>query len=172
VRPQEPAGTIDPPYDVVAGYIARNAAVRYVKHSHRGLPLSQNAGMRAACRKYLTLFDSDDEYRSSHLELRVRYLEDHPEIDLIHGWLHIAGNPYVKDRTDLSRMVHLNECAVGGTLFGKRQTFLDLDGFRVTEYAHDADFFERAQERFRVVRVEYPTYVYYRDTPGSITNTI
>jgi glycosyltransferase involved in cell wall biosynthesis len=165
-------GSSDKTPGVVAGYIARNTATRYVRHSHRGLPLSQNVGIQAACGKYVTFLDSDDEYRRDHLALRVQYMEDHPEVDLIHGGLDIVGNPFVKDRNDLSREIHLDQCIVGGTFFGKRRAFLELGGFRTAGYAHDADFFARAYDRLRTARVDYPTYVYYRDTPGSITNTI
>jgi hypothetical protein len=93
-------------------------------------------------------------------------------VDMIYGGVEIIGHPFVKDKNDLSKEIHLSECVIGGTFFGKREIFFHLNGFRDLFYSDDSDFFERAEKQFNIVKVDWPTYVYYRDTPDSICSTI
>jgi hypothetical protein len=98
--------------------------------------------------------------------------EKDKSIDFIHGGVEVIGHPYVKDKNDLNREIHISECAVGGTFFGKRNVFFELGGFKDLTYSDDSDFLERAEEKFNVLKVDYPTYIYYRDTPDSICTNI
>ena len=47
-----------------------------------------------------------------------------------------------------------------------------MNGFKNIEYSEDSDFFERAKNKFKIKKVDHPTYIYYRDTPDSICNNI
>ena len=115
---------------------------------------------------------SDDEYNSNHLQLRINYLQNNTGIDLLYGGIKIIGNPYVKDKNDLSKMMHLSECIIGWTFFGKRDMFIKLNGFADIKYSEDSEFIERAKIPFNIKKVDFPTYIYYRDTEDSICNTI
>lgn len=165
-------GSDDNTFHLVNSYINHHENIRYMKHGNRKLPISLNVGLSAACGKYVTFLGSDDEYKPGHIQLRLEYMEENPVVDLIHGGVEVVGDPYVKDKHDLTKKVHLSECKVGGTFFGKREVFLSLGGFSDIEYSEDSDFFERAEKEYDIAKVDYPTYIYYRDTPGSITNTI
>jgi glycosyltransferase involved in cell wall biosynthesis len=146
--------------------------IRYIRHSNRKLPLSLNTGLLCSSGKYITFLGSDDTYKPEHLQLRLDVMESNPDIDMIHGGLEIIGNPYVKDRDDLSKEIHLSECAVGGTFFGYREVFLRLKGFNDLRYSEDSEFFDRVKANFLVRKIDFPTYVYNRNTPDSITNNI
>ena len=39
-------------------------------------------------------------------------------------------------------------------------------------YAADADFFEQAEAKFRVEKVDLRSYIYYRNMPNSISATV
>ncbi len=93
-----------------------------------------------------------------------------PQMDLIHGGAVILGDPFVVDKYDATKKIHLQDCPIGGTFFGKRKVFLELNGFNPVAYSEDSEFFERAQQRFAVGRVDFPTYRYDRTTVDSITN--
>lgn len=165
-------GSNDNTFQLVNDLINQNYRIRYVKHRNIKLPLSSNTGIQISSGKYLTFLGSDDEYKNNHLELRVNYMKSHPNLDLIYGGLEIIGNPYVKDKNDLSKMIHLDACVVGGTFFGKRNVFIELNGFKNILYSEDSEFFERAKEKFKIVKVDFPSYIYYRDADDSICNNI
>lgn len=165
-------GSTDKTFDVINSYLQKQENIRYIKHSNRRPPLSQNVGIISSVGKYISFLGSDDEYKPTYLEERINFLQAHSDVDLIHGGVEIIGHPFVKDKNDLSKEIHLSECVIGGTFFGKRKVFLELDGFRNLKYSDDSDFFERAIQKFKIEKVDFPTYVYYRDTPDSICSTI
>jgi len=97
-------------------------------------------------------------------------LNNHPQVDMVLGGVDIIGNKYVRDKNNPLKLIHLSECSVGATFFGKRNVFLMLNGFRNLDYSEDSDFLERAEKCFHVEKVGFNTYKYYRDAPDSITN--
>jgi hypothetical protein len=101
----------------------------------------------------------------------MKLLSGNPGIDLIHGGIEIVGSPFVKDKNDLSRLIPISECIVGCTFIGKKEVFNELEGFRNLKYSDDSDFYERASGKYKIMKVDYPTYIYYRDTPDSICST-
>ena len=115
--------------------------------------------------------DSDDEYEGSHLLSRVEYLNNHPEVDLLYGGVNIVGNPYVRDRNNPQNFIHLSDCYIGGTFFGKRNVFSELGGFRNLEYSEDSDLLIRAKQKFMVEKFDLPTYIYHRELSDSLTNS-
>ncbi len=165
-------GSTDNSANLLDNFIMKYENIRYLKHSNRKTPLSTNSGILASVGTYITFLGSDDEYKIDHLKLRIDFMSNNPDIDLIHGGVEIIGPPYVKDKNDLTRLIHLSECIIGGTFFGKRKVFFELGGFRNLNYSDDSDFFERAYKKYKIAKVDFPTYIYYLDTPDSICSTI
>lgn len=165
-------GGSDDTYSFIGSLLKTYDRIRYVKHKNRGLPLSRNTGILCSSGAYITFLDSDDEYKPDHLEKRFEYMLNNPDTDIIHGGIEVVGDPYVKDKNDLSKLIHINECAVGGTFFGKRKVFEELNGFANINYSEDSEFLERVSRLFQVQKVSFPTYIYYRNTPDSICNSI
>jgi hypothetical protein len=77
---------------------------------------------------------------------------------------------YVPDKNDQTKLIHLDEVILFGTLFGRRKVFTSLD-FR-SGFAADAHFYEQATQLFRVKKLDLRTYVYHRNIPNSICATI
>ncbi|HMS63944.1 MAG TPA: glycosyltransferase family 2 protein [Ignavibacteria bacterium] len=151
-----------------------NPDIKYIRHSNRGHPLSLNTGIKNSSGKFITFLDSDDEYLPEHLNQRVNYFNENPETDLLYSPALLIGNEndfLVPDANDNSKLIHLNDCVIGGTLFGKRKVFEELEGFR-NIYSHDFDFINRlnASGNFRAVKFNSLTYKYYRDNPESVIN--
>lgn len=165
-------GSDDTTFKLISSYQDKFENIRYMRHSNRKPPLSLNVGIMASVGKYITFLSSDDEIKVDHLKLRSEILEDDLSIDLLHGGVEIVGDPFVKDKNDLSKQIHISECTVGCTLFGKREVFLELGGFKNITYSDDSEFHERAKQKYNCREVSFPTYIYYRDTPDSICSTI
>ncbi len=166
-------GSIDETDSLIKNVFLLNEKIRYFKRPHKGLAASRNFGIKNSVGKFITFLDSDDEFKREHLELRLEYFEYNPEIDLIHGGVELCGSEethYVKDKNDLTKLIHLNECVIGATLFGKRRVFEVLNGFNDV-YSEDSDFIERAIEQFNIRKVDFPTYIYNTDSPDGICNT-
>ncbi len=165
-------GSTDKTFELINSYIKNFENIRYIKHSNRRPPLSQNIGVLASAGEFVSFLGSDDEYKPTYLEERVNFIRSKSDLDMIHGGVEIIGHPFVKDKNDLSKEIHLSECVIVGTFFGKRNFFIELNGFADLKYSDDSDFFERAVKKYKVEKVSFPTYVYYRDTPDSICSTI
>lgn len=165
-------GSSDDSYKYVFELQNEYPNIKYIRHSNRKLPITMNSGIRLAAGKYVTFLGSDDEYKSDHLQLRVEYMENHPEIELIHGGVDIIGTPYVKDKEDRSKWIHLDQCVIGGTFFGVKRLFHHFNGFNDVYYSEDSDFFDRISGKAKIAKVNYPTYIYHRETEDSIATNI
>jgi len=130
---------------------------------------TRNRGLREASGDLITVLDSDDAYAVDHLTLRVRYMIDHPEVDFIYGGYRAIGNDAqmrVPDIEDPSIMIPLDECIIGGTFFTRRGVIERAGGWD-SGYGEDARLFSRIRASFVVRKVDYPTYLYHRDTIDS-----
>ncbi len=165
-------GSNDNTKDVVDIYLTKHSNIKYYYHSNVGVAKSVNVGIRKSVGEFITFLGSDDEYLPDHLSLRMNYFNSNKSIELIHTTAKIIGSKFVKDKNDLSKKIHLNDCILGGTLFGKRKIFEMLNGFSDVSYSPESDFIERAEENFFIMKLNIPTYIYYRNTPGSICNSV
>ena len=165
-------GSEDNTYEYVNKLISNDKRIKCVKQQNMKLPIALNNGIALSFGKYVTFLGSDDEYLPEHLELRVKILEENPDVDFLHGGVKIIGNPYVPDKNDITKKIHLDKCVIGGTFFAKREVFIKLNGFRNIFYSEDSEFFERAEKIFTIRKVGFKTYVYHRDTENGICNDI
>ena len=141
--------------------------ISYIRHSNRGQSESINRGVLYSLGEYITIIDSDDEYKSNHLSSCLSEING---LDLICSTSEtIVDNDndyYVPDKNDLSKLIHLDDVTLFGTLFGRKKVFTSID-FK-TGFAADSDFYERATELFNVKKLDLRTYIYYRNIPNSI----
>jgi glycosyltransferase involved in cell wall biosynthesis len=141
--------------------------ISYIRHSNRGQSESINRGVLYSLGEYITMIDSDDEYKYNHLSSCLMEIND---LDLICSTSEtIVDNDndyYVPDKNDLSKLIHLDEATLFGTLFGRKKVFTSIE-FK-TRFAADADFYERATKLFSVEKLDLRTYIYHRNIPNSI----
>jgi glycosyltransferase involved in cell wall biosynthesis len=145
--------------------------ITYIRHHNRGQSESINRGVLISVGEYITIIDSDDEYKPNHLSSCLREVND---LDLLCSTtetiVDTIDDYYVPDKDDLTKLIHLDETILFGTLFGRRHVFTSLR-FR-SGFAADADFFAKAKKQFQVKKVDLRTYVYHRNIPNSICYTI
>lgn len=163
-------GSTDNLENDIAELVNSDSKLIYIKHSNKGTVLSLNTGIKLSSGKYITFLDSDDLYETTHIEKRIKYSETHKDVDIIHSSARIIGdekNMFVPDARNTNKLIHLSKCIIGGTIFGKRSAFVSLGGFREI-YAYDYDFIQRAKTKFKVVKLNLPTYIYMRDSADSV----
>jgi len=162
-------GSMDETFHTVKKYADMYHNIKYVYHSNKGTGLSRNAGILAASGMFITFLDSDDEYHPDHLTIRKTIFEEYSNLDLLHGGVDIIGNPFVTDKDDYSKQIHLSECVIGGTFVIPRYKLHQIGGFSNLRYADDADFYQKAIDAsWNIAKIDYPTYIYHRDTPDSL----
>ena len=138
----------------------------YIRHSNRGQAQSINRGVLISVGEFITILDSDDEYKPFHLSSCLQEMEN---VDLICSTAETVVNSsddyYVPDKNDLSKPIHLDDAVLFGTLFGHQKVFksIDFEG----GFAADSAFYERAQIQFRAKKVFQKSYIYYRNNPNS-----
>ncbi|MFZ9144430.1 MAG: glycosyltransferase family 2 protein [Aquirufa sp.] len=138
----------------------------YIRHSNRGQAESINRGVLISTGEFITILDSDDEYKVHHLSSCLQEME---HVDLICSTAETVVDSvedyFVPDKNDLSKPIHLDDAILFGTLFGHQKVFKSID-FK-GGFAADSAFFERAETLFKTKKVYKRSYIYYRNNPNS-----
>jgi glycosyltransferase involved in cell wall biosynthesis len=163
-------GSTDNTKEGILSFLFRFHNIGYVFHQqNRGSGYSKNEGLKQSSGEYVTFLDSDDEYLPEHLSIRKKILIENPDIDLFHGGVKIIGNPYVPDIENPGKLIHIDNCIIGGTLFIKREQSLEIGGFPDMRFGEDYEFYQRAlKNKFKIMKTEEQTYVYHRDGEDSL----
>lgn len=158
-------GSADHTADVVRPFLA-DRRLQYLRTSNRGQPQALNLGLRQAAAEVVGFLDSDDELKPDHLSRLSRELSA-GSYDFLLGRFELIvpdgePEPQVTDFYNRDRKIPVRdiEC-ITGVLFGRREAFLAVGGFRDTMFS-DTDLFQRLREAgYRWKHVESPTYRYY-----------
>lgn len=145
--------------------------ITYLKHANCGQSESINRGILLSRGEYITVIDADDEYKHNHLTACINEIKG---LDLIASTTETIVSDeddyFVPDRHDFSKLIHIDNCILFATLFGKREVFTNLK-FQ-NGYSADSYFFDQASETYSVRKVDLKTYIYYRNLPNSICNRL
>ncbi len=140
--------------------------ITYLRHTNSSQSKSINRGVLIANSEFITVIDADDEYKVNHLE---RCLAEIKSLDLIASTTETIvdtdSDYYVPDRFDRNEVIHVDDCILFATLFGKKEVFSSLLFHNM--YGADAHFYERASKQFAVAKLDLRTYIYYRNIPNS-----
>jgi glycosyltransferase involved in cell wall biosynthesis len=148
-------------------YVIENEnKISYLRHTNCGQSESINRGILNSTGAYVTILDADDEYKPNHLSSCLKAIGS---LDLIASTTETIVDSlddfYVSDKYDHSKLVHIDDCILFATLFGKKEVFMNLKFQK--KYAADAQFYESASKKYAVKKVDLRTYIYYRNMPDS-----
>lgn len=137
-----------------------------MRHTNRGQSESINRGILNSTGEYITILDADDQYKPNHLSSCLKAISSS---DLIASTTETivdsSDDFYVSDKYDHNQLVHIDDCILFATLFGRKEVFMNLKFQK--KYAADAEFYEAASKKYAVKKVDLRTYVYYRNIPNS-----
>jgi glycosyltransferase involved in cell wall biosynthesis len=142
--------------------------ITYLRHKNCSQSESINRAILLTNSEYITVIDADDEYKKNHLELCLSEINS---LDLIASTTETIVNTesdyYVPDRYNQNEVIHVDDCILFATLFGKKEVFENLNFLNM--YGADAHFYERAEKIYFVDKLDLRTYIYYRNNPNSIS---
>ncbi|MGN6531882.1 MAG: glycosyltransferase family 2 protein [Ginsengibacter sp.] len=166
-------GSTDDTKNRVLPFLKQGKNIQFIRQKSSGATFSKNKGIFLSSGKFTTFLDSDDEYTPQHLSIRKKILEQNAKIDFLYGGVKISGNPYVPDKNNYRKLVHLSECVIGGSFFIRRELALAMNGFIEMPLGSDADLFERIIASKAIIKkVTQESYIYHRETLNSITNNL
>ena len=168
-------GSTDNVKELISVYLNKHKNFKYFRYSNQGVALSRNKGISLSQGIYVTFIDSDDEYKKTHLEKMICFMENNPDLDFIHQLPDIIGNKkdyWLVSSMDTNKLIHVNDCVYGATFFAKKRVFTELNGFRKMVYGEDSDFYNRlsSQNKFKIKKLDERTYIYHRNVEDSICN--
>lgn len=142
--------------------------ISYFRHKNRGQSYSINRGIRLCNSPFISIIDADDEYKPNHLSTCLKAMNSHDLIathtDTI---VNVFEDHYVPDKHNINENIHVDDCILFATLFGKTEVF--NKNFFENKYAADSEFFEQASKNYKVTKLPTRTYIYYRNHVNSIT---
>ncbi len=162
-------GSSNDSHKLILEYAIENESkITYLRHKNCSQSESINRGIVLTNSEYITVIDSDDEYKPNHLELCISEIKS---LDLIASTTETIVNDesdyFVPDRFNNNKMVHVDDCILFATLFGKKEVFTNLNFLNM--YGADAHFYECAEKLYFVEKLDLRTYIYYRNNPNSIS---
>ena len=149
-------GSTDATQRLLKPYMGR---IHYVYQENQGAYLARNTGIRRAKGEFIAFLDADDIWVQEKLERQNQYLQAHPEIGMVHGyldtmnaegallpnasaagrrhWERINQRPMTYENILLDAAFHFDTCVI-------RKKVLDAIGeFRCIPVCEDFDFLLR-----------------------------
>lgn len=157
-------GSDDDTASFVKSFFLINKKIRYFRRAYNGEVFAKNFGIKNAVGNYITFLNPKDEILPEHIELRLNYLEENHDIDLITGTidLHKLKQQYSDYHQRVEKSINKESILSSLVLFGRRKVFEVLGGFNDIDY-FETDFVIRALDIFKVAKVEFPTYIIHLD---------
>lgn len=142
--------------------------VSYLRHKNRGQSYSINRGIQLSNSEFIGIIDADDEYKPNHLSTCLAAMSSYDLIathtDTV---VNVFEDYYVPDKYNNSENIHVDDCILFATLFGKTEVFKKNVFENI--YAADSQFYEQASISYNVAKLDSRTYIYYRDNLNTIT---
>lgn len=164
-------GSTDSTLNLTQPFTQKDPRILCIRQKNQGLAHTRNQGMKRARGKYITFLDSDDTFHPSHLEARFKVLTLNPGLEFLHGGVKITGNPYVPDKNNPKKNLHLlnDNLPIGGTFFIQKQSAMKLGGFPKVKYSEDSEYFRKVlRAKIKMKKVSQKTYLYNRTSTDSI----
>jgi glycosyltransferase involved in cell wall biosynthesis len=77
-------GSTDDTADVLKPLIEQDL-IHYIYQQKQGVSAARNRGIAEASGRYIAFLDSDDLFEPTKLDIQVKYLQDYPEVGLVHS---------------------------------------------------------------------------------------
>ena len=129
---------------IIKEYARQDKRIKYYKNDkNMGITPSRNKLLEMSHGEYLAIFDHDDISVPTRLEEEVVYLDAHPNVGVVSGWLKYFdkdNNIWKSPETDTEiRIMLCDNCYVAHTAAMIRKSVLDNNGIKYEEYYTPAE---------------------------------
>jgi glycosyltransferase involved in cell wall biosynthesis len=129
-----------------------------------GQTRATNHGIRMATGEYLTYLDADDVYVPSKLEVQVKYLDEHLEVDAVYGdryYVTPKGTSIIRSRP-IDKFLLLQRCYVPRPTVMHRRSCLEMVGWFDDKIngSEDWDMWVRMSECCNMAYINQPFFEY------------
>lgn len=80
-------GSTDATSQIIASF--EDKRILLIEQENAGVSAARNRGLSEVKGKYITFLDADDVLPPQSLKARVEYLESHPDVDLVDGYINV-----------------------------------------------------------------------------------
>jgi len=167
-------GSTDNSLDLVNQYIKANKKmpIIIVDKPNGGVSSARNTGMKAAAGEWIALLDSDDNWLSEKIEIQMKTIQEHPEIDFLGGdiddkglmilWKRIEGLYKANVKDICLKMFPQTSVAIF-----KRSIFEKIGGYDENQsYAEDGNYFLKICSHFEYYHLPVQMVYYGGGKPG------
>jgi len=157
-------GSTDKTKEVVNSFWSDKIKYIYQENSG-GAARPKNTGIKVATGEYIAILDDDDEWLPEKLEKQVRFLDEHPEIDIVGCNYLINGKkeyriPEYKDV--LKRILETDDMGTGSIMVYRRKVFDNVGLFDENlRSSQDKEMRIRLAQEHRFGFVREPLAIYY-----------
>lgn len=142
----------------------------YYSYGHKGYAGSYNFLLQQATGKYVCFCDHDDIWEPDKLEVEKRYLDEHPDVDCVFGWLKWFGEKekleaFSISDAEISKQLYFYQPIKHPTTMFRRERFGEFDA----PFDCAADFWFWANHKDRHYHLIEKVMVNYRRHPGEAT---
>lgn len=85
--------------DFTSGELNKYSAIKVISHDENlGTSVSRNDLLKAASGEFIAWLDADDHMVLDRIERQVKYLQEHPEVDIVGSWVNTDNSSFPKKR--------------------------------------------------------------------------
>lgn len=158
----------------------KNNILLVINEKNIGLAMSLNKAISLATGKYVARMDSDDISHPERVEKQLHYLLNHSNVDLVSTNYNLIdeedeliryGNEFNYDSDKLNRLLHIQNFLIHPSWLLRKETIVDLSGYRNFPSSQDYDFILRLLDRGGKIEILSETLLEYRVREKSVSNS-
>ncbi|MCB2357871.1 glycosyltransferase family 2 protein [Clostridium estertheticum] len=167
-------GSTDDSLSFVKDYIAHNEEMKIIiiEKTNKGVSAARNTGMKVAKGEWIALIDSDDDWLPEKIEIQMKIIKEHPEIDFLGGdiddrglkilWKQINGLYKANVKDICLKMFPQTSVAIF-----KKNIFNKIGGYDENQsYAEDGNYFLKICTHYNYYHLPVAMVYYGGGKPG------